>query len=339
MFSKKKQTPINIHIEPVQKRKDKINFGKFAKFGGAFIILLILTLLLLKSFLFTVKENESAVVTKFGRIVRVVASNNNSDIEEAFKNNSNLQNAVLFTRKGLYIKLPFIESVKKYNSMLLTYDIAPREVITKDKKKLILDNNAQWIIENPALFMMSMGNETTAHTRLDDILYSKLNSEIGKTDAHVVISDKTYMNSMLEIITDSVNNDLKGYGIKVVDIRVKRTDLPNENNANIFTRMKTEREKQAKQYRSEGEEQALKIKSDADKQVTIIKAEAYEKAQKIKGEGDAEAASIYAEAFNEDPDFYKFYRTLLTYKNTLNGKTKIEIPINSEFAKYLFGAQ
>lgn len=339
MLSKKKTASINIPLETVKKRRPSINFGNAARPSLLIIIVLVLSIILLKSFLFTVRENESAVITKFGKIVRVVLPRDTSSVLDTFSSNPNLQNARITTKKGLHIKLPFVESVRKYNSMLLTYDIDPREVITMDKKKLILDNNAQWVIENPALFMMSMGNENAAHTRIDDILYSKLNSEIGKTEAHTVISDKSAMGFMLEGITESVNSELSAYGIRVVDIRIKRTDLPSDNNSNIFTRMKTEREKQAKQYRSEGEEQALKIQSDADKQATIIKAEAYEKAQKIKGEGDAEATSIYADAFNEDPDFYKFYRTLLTYKNTLNGKTKVEIPINSDFAKYLFGVK
>ncbi|KYH35532.1 modulator of FtsH protease HflC [Clostridium tepidiprofundi DSM 19306] len=300
------------------------------------IVILLATLIFIPSFTFTVSETEQAVVTRFGEVTKIIVDEKTHDIESTVKR-TKFKNVKILEGKGLFFKVPFLDNVKKYDNRLLTYDTDPREVITKDKKKLILDNNAQWIIENPLLFHTAMRNEQTAHTRLDDIMFSKMNEKIGQTEAHMLISDKAYTNEMLDTIIKEVNKSVKDYGIKVIDIRIKRTDLPSENSKNIFNRMKTEREQKAKQYRSEGLEEAQKIKSEADKQAKIIEAKAYAEAEKIKGEGDAEATRIYNEAYNKDPEFYEFYKTLQTYKKTLKNNTKIIIDSNSPFAKYLLG--
>ncbi|SHH64744.1 protease modulator HflC [Clostridium grantii] len=301
------------------------------------IIFILLGLIIFSASTFTVEEFNGATVTRFGKVTKLIVNEKTPEIMDSIQDNSKYQNIKVTDKKGLFFKVPFIDSVTKYSSKLLTYDTSAREVTTKDKKKLILDNNAQWQIVNPLLFRISMGNETNAHTRLDDILYSKINEKIGQTEAHVLISDKDYTSNMLDECVTDINKSVSSYGIKVVDIKIKRTDLPSENSENIFNRMKTEREQKAKEYRSEGKEEAQKIRSEADKEAKILEAKAYAEAETIKGEGDAEATHIYNLAYNQDPEFYEFYRTLQTYKKTLSSKTKIIIDSNSPFAKYLFG--
>lgn len=310
---------------------------KLFRFVGGLFLLILLGIIAMNSLLFSVDEREQVVVKQFNEVVKVVVDQASDDVRSGISQNPQLKNVKVVEGKGLFFKVPFVQTTESFTNMLLTYDTNSREVITKDKKKLVLDNYAQWRISNPALFVISLKNERAAHTRLDDIIYSKLNEEIGKVDANIVISDKNYASGMLARVTESANNQLKEFGMEVVDIRVKRTDLPEANYNNIYNRMKTERERAAKTYRSEGKEEAQKIRSEADKQATIIEAKAYEEAEKVKGEGDAEALRIYAEAYNKDPEFYAFWRTLQAYKNTLGDKTKIVIDENSEFAKYLFG--
>lgn len=329
-------TNMRDNVYELNRKPDHSKFkGLYLTLGG-FVVIVILLSIILNAFFFTVDEKEQVVVKQFNEVVKIVVDKKTDEVEQAIRNNNQLKGVKLVEGKGLFVKIPFIQTTESFKNLLLTYDTNVREVITKDKKKLVLDNYAQWRINNPALFIISLKNERAAHTRLDDIIYSKLNEEIGKVDAHVVISDKNYVFGMLDRVTMSTNEQLSSYGIEVIDIRIKRTDLPEANYNNIFNRMKTERERAAKTYRSEGKEEAQKIRSAAEREATILEAKAYEEAERIKGEGDAEALRIYAEAYNKDPEFYAFWRTLQTYRKTLGDKTKIVIDSKSEFAKYLF---
>jgi membrane protease subunit HflC len=317
-----------------------INTGKVSRALNLLLIAGVCLIVLVVAFnlcTFQVGMTEQAVVTRFGQVVKAIVPEKTPAIAQAIAQDPRLRGVTVMEGHGLFFKTPFIESVDKYLSNLLTYDTEPREVTTKDKKKLILDNFSQWRIQNPALFAISMKTEGNAHTRLDDIMYSKLNEEFGKVEAHVLIADKQYVLDMLQSVTERTNAEIAQYGMEVVDIRIKRTDLPTENSKNIYDRMKTERERQAKQYRSEGQEEAQKIRSYAERQAAVIEAEAYASAEQTKGEGDAEAARIYAEAYNRDPEFYEFYRTLQAYKEALKDNTKIVIDPKSDFARYLFG--
>ena len=286
---------------------------------------------------YTVGETEQSVVVQFGEVVKVVIDEEHSGVVGEIKNSNRFSNVEISTHRGLNFKIPIIQHVEKFDQRLHTYDTEPREVTTKDKKKLILDNNAQWKVVNPLLFKVTMGNERSAHVRIDDLLYSKINEKIGKTEAHTIIADKDYVQAMLAEVAVDINDELCLYGIEMVDIKIKRTDLPPDNSKNVYNRMRTEREQQATKYRSEGEEQALNIKSLADKEVTILLAQANAEAEKTKGEGDAIATEIYNKAYSKDPSFYEFYKTLQTYKNTIDDKTTIVIDKDSPFAKYLFG--
>ena len=284
---------------------------------------------------FRVPMTEHAVVTRFGDIHKAVVTDASAMTE--LQSNPRFSNINIIEGNGLFFKLPFVDTVDYYNSRLLTYDTDAREVTTRDKKKVILDNFAQWKIVNPVLFRITMRTEANAYTRLDDIIYSNLNQQIGRMDADVIISDKDFVASMLSDVVRSSNADIKEYGIEIVDVRIKRTDLPPENNDNIFNRMRTERERMAMQYRSEGQEEAQKIRSDAERQATVLEAEAYATAEQVRGEGEAEAMRIYAEVHNQDPEFYEFFRTLQVYRRTLGENTTLVIDSNSDFAKYLLG--
>lgn len=286
-------------------------------------------------FTFTVSMTEHAIVTRFGEIHKIIV-NDASALTDTAKD-SRFKNLKVVEGNGLFFRVPFLDKIDYYNSRLITYDVEAREVTTKDKKQVILDNYAQWKIINPALFRVTMRTEASAYVRLEDIIYSHLNQQIGKINAEVLIADKDFVKSMLAVIVKQSNEDMKDYGIEIIDVRIKRTDLPWENNANIFNRMRTERERMAMQYRSEGQEEAQKIRSGADREATIIEARAYAEAERIRGEGEAEALKIYAQAYGQDPEFYEFFRSLQTYRATLKDNTTLVIDANSEFAKYLFG--
>lgn len=285
---------------------------------------------------FRVYMTEHAVVTRFGEIHKAIVSD--ASAMENLKSNPRFKDIDIVEGNGLFFKIPFIDKVDYYDDRMLTYDVDSREVTTRDKKKVILDNYAQWRIVDPVLFRVTMRTESAAYVRLEDIIYSQLNQHIGKIDAEVLISDKDQVADMLAEIVRLANAEVRDYGIEIIDVRIKRTDLPQENNANIFNRMRTERERMAMQYRSEGQEEAQKIRSNADREATIIEAQAYAEAEKIRGEGEAEALRIYAEAYNQDPEFYQFYRTLQTYRKTLKNNTTLVIDADSEFAKFLFGS-
>lgn len=286
--------------------------------------------------LFTVGETEQAVVTRFGEVKSVIVEEITPEIEQEIHGRPDFKDVRILEGKGLFFKIPYIDRVEKYTSMLLTYNTLPREVTTSDKKKIVLDNNAQWMIRNPLLFRITVNNVRSANTKLDDIIYSKLNEKIGLTDGTTLISDKAYVYDMTRQIRENTNEEVRNFGMEVVDVRIAKTELPKDNYENIFNRMRTERQKIANKFRAEGEEQYKIITAQAAKEVTILKAQAYEEAQAIRGEGDAQALEIYANAYNKDPEFYGFYRTLESYRKTLGEKTKLVIGADSEFARYLY---
>jgi len=274
------------------------------------LVALIILLILSQSFpFFVVTEYQQAVITQFGRFVRVVKE------------------------PGLHFKIPFIQQVSIFEKRLLEYDAEPKEVITRDKKTLVIDNYSKWRIIDPKRFYETVRNEAGALARLDDIVYSELRIELGRHTRAEIVSQQR--GEIMRKVTEKSNLKAKEYGIEVKDVRIKRADLPADNAKAIYGRMKAEREREAKRYRSEGEEEAAKIRAEADKQKVVILADAYRKAQQIKGEGDAMAIRIFAQALEKDPDFYAFYRTLEAYRNSLKDKTTLILSSDSEFLKYL----
>ncbi|MEA1940501.1 MAG: protease modulator HflC [Candidatus Caldatribacteriota bacterium] len=277
---------------------------------GTILIIIIIAILFIGNLsLFIVDETKQAVILQFGKPIRTIKD------------------------PGLNWKIPFIQNIVYFEDRLLIYDAAPTEIITKDKKTLIVDNYARWKIEDPLKFLQTVRNLNGAQARLDDIIYSELRVDLGSVDMSEIVSEKR--GHIMERVTEISNGKSASYGIKIIDVRIKRVDLPPENEKNIFNRMRAERERIAKQYRAEGNEESAKIMADTEKEKTIILAEAYKTAQTLKGEGDAVAVKIYADSFNQNPEFYKFLRTLDAYKVTFKDKTTVLLSTDSDFLKYL----
>ena len=279
------------------------------KKGTVLIILIVAILFLANLSLFIVDETKQAIVLQFGKPIRTIKE------------------------PGLNWKLPFIQNVVFFEDRLLVYDAAPTEIITKDKKTLIVDNYARWKIIDPLKFLQTVRDLNGAQARLDDIIYSELRVDLGLFDMSEIVSERR--EGIMKRVTEISNEKANTYGIEIVDVRIKRVDLPPENEKFIFDRMRAERERIAKQYRAEGQEESAKIIAETEREKTVILAEAYKTAQTLKGEGEAESVKIYAESFNQDPEFYKFYRTLEAYRKTFKDKTTVLLSTDSEFLKYL----
>ncbi len=273
------------------------------------ISILAIVVIVSSTSLFQVSEIENTVVIRLGKPKRVV------------------------TEPGLYVKVPFIDDVRYFDKRLLNYDAAPKGIIIKEKKSIVIDNYARWKISDPLLFLQSVQNIGGAQARLDDIVYSELRREMGKYTLSEIISSKRDI--IMENVTKESREIAKSSGIDIIDVRIKRVELPKENEQNIYKRMEAERNQQAKKYRAEGREKSLEITSQADQEKTIILAEAYRKSEELKGEGDAKALEIYADAYNRDPEFYKFMKTLESYETIMDNKTKVILSTDSELWKML----
>jgi membrane protease subunit HflC len=279
------------------------------KKGTLLIIIIVAILFLANLSLFIVDETRQAIVLQFGKPIRAISE------------------------PGLNWKIPFIQNVIFFEDRLLVYDAAPTEIITKDKKTLIVDNYARWRIIDPLKFLQTVRDLNGAQARLDDIVYSELRVDLGLFEMSEIVSERR--EGIMKRVTEISNEKANTYGIEIVDVRIKRVDLPPENEKYIFDRMRAERERIAKQYRAEGQEESAKIIAETEREKTVILAEAYKTAQTLKGEGEAESIKIYAESFNQDPEFYKFYRTLEAYTKTFKDKTTVLLSTDSEFLKYL----
>ena len=278
-----------------------------------FVVLIVVFvggLFLANTVFFTVNEWEQVVVTEFGQPKRVIKE------------------------PGLHFKSA-LEKIRVFEDWLLDYDSTPEPIYTKDKKILVLDNYARWRIADPLLFLQALRTEGEGLSRLDDIIFSEMRKELGQhTLSEIVSENREYL---MGLVTERSDEAARSYGIEVVDVRIKRADLPPENEAAVFDRMRAERNREAMQYRSEGEEQALTIRAETDLEAAQILAEAEEEAQRIRGGGDAEALAIYAEAYNEGRKFYEFTRTLEAYETALDSKTKVILPADGDFFKLLKG--
>jgi len=269
------------------------------------MVFFILVAILVLSTVFTIDETRQVVILQFGEPVKIIKT------------------------PGLNFKLPApVQVAQHFDNRLLEYDVAPEEILSKDKKSLIVDNYVRWRIIDPLLFLQTVQTEPIAKTRIDDIVYSELRRELGTHNMSEIITENREL--IMEKVTRESAAATKPYGIEVVDVRLKRVDLPQNNEQSIYRRMQAERIRQANKFRSEGEEESQKIKASTDKDKTIILATAYKEAEEVKGEGEAKAVDIYARAFSKDPDFYEFYRTLETYKIILDKKTTLVLPTNSK---------
>ena len=237
------------------------------------------------------------------------------------------------TEPGLYVKIPFIQEVTYFDKRLLDYDSEPQDVITQDKKTLLLDNYAKWRIVDPLKVYQNFQTQRGALQRLHDIIYSELRVELGRHDLlEIVATDRA---DIMKIVTQRSNEKASAYGIEIQDVRIKRADLPEQNEKAVFARMQAERERQAKQYRAEGAEEAQKIRSEAEKDREIILAEAYRESEELRGAGDAKAFKVYADAYRQDPHFFEFTRSMEAYKKTFKDKSTLVVSPDSEFFRYL----
>ena len=237
---------------------------------------------------------------------------------------------------GLYFKWPLIQNVRFFDKRILTLDSAePERFITSEKKNVLVDSFVKWRIVDPKLYYISVaGDEARARTRLAQTVNAGLREEFGKRTVHDVVSGER--DKIMEQMREKADLDARKIGVQIVDVRVKRVDLPSEVSESVYRRMDAERKRVANELRSEGSAEAEKIRADADRQREIIVAEAYRDAQKVKGEGDAKAAAIYAQAFNQNPEFYSFYRSLEAYRGSFKNKGDvIVVEPNSDFFKYM----
>ena len=239
----------------------------------------------------------------------------------------------IITKAGLNFKIPFIQNVVYLDKRILNLDNPPEEVIAADQKRLIVDAIARFKIVDPLKFYISVGNERVARSRLSTIINSRLRGVLGKQQLATLLS--TDRVRQMEIIQNDVNEEAKGFGITIVDVRIKRADLPPANSEAIYKRMQTEREREAKEFRAQGAEIAAKITSTADKDVTVILANAKKQSEIMKGEGDGQRNKIFASAFGRDPQFFGFYRAMQAYEKALiGGETSLILSPDSDFFKF-----
>lgn len=236
---------------------------------------------------------------------------------------------------GLYWKIPFVQNVLFFDKRLMESDASPRELLTKDKQQLVVDNYARWRILDPLQFYRTVRDERGAASRLDDIIYSNVRENLGRHSFSEIINTKR--TQLMEEVTKRTDQKAREYGIEVVDVRIKRADLPEKTEMNVFSRMRTERERLAKKFRAEGDEEARKVRSESDKEVTILTAQARKQSEILRGEGDAKAVKIFAQAFGRDPEFYSFTRTLEAYRRSMHPGTSVILSPDSEFLRLLKG--
>lgn len=258
---------------------------------------------------FILQENEQAIVTQFGLPKKTYRS------------------------PGIRPKMPFADTVRRMEKRIMGSDTAPAEYITLDKKKLVADPISRWRITDPLRFYKSVHDESGAKARLDDIVNSELREQIANRNFGEIIGNKR--EDLVQKVSTKARKQLSPLGIELVDVRIKRADLPAEVQESVFQRMRAERDRIAKRYRSEGEEEAEKIRAETDKQKSIILAEAYEKAQEIRGEGDAKSTAIYADAYQKDPEFYAFVRSLATYEKVIDSTSNVVLSTDNDLLKYM----
>lgn len=297
------------------KFKGSFDIRKYVKLASILTVIFALLVILIAN-IFVVKENEYRVVRQFGEIKRIVE------------------------KPGINMKVPFIQSVMILPKNQMTYNVSEAEINTKDKKRIIIDNYAVWKITNPSKMISNAGNIVNAEGRMEEYIYSVVRTELGQLDYVDVVNDEnSSRGSLNDRVTERVNELLEegSFGIEVVDVRMKRIDLPEENEQSIYTRMISERQSTAQKYLSEGDADKRRIEAETDREVQEMLATAEKEAAIIHAEGEAEAAKIYNNAFSKDPEFYELYRTLQSYSKTVGEDTMIILPATSPYAKLLTG--
>jgi len=279
---------------------------------GTMMVGLVGALIVASLLMFTVDQRQNAIVFQLGEIVSVKKA------------------------PGLYFKLPLVQNVRYFDTRILTMDSAePERFITSEKKNVLVDSFVKWRIIDVKQYYVSVGgDEARAQTRLQQTVNDSLRAEFGKRTIHDVVSGER--NQIMEILRQKADQDARGIGVQVLDVRLKRVDLPSEVSESVYRRMEAERKRVANELRSTGGAEAEKIRADADRQREVLLAEAYREAQRTKGDGDAKASAIYAGAYSQNPEFYAFYRSLEAYRQSFKGKSDVMVlEPSSEFFKYL----
>jgi len=275
------------------------------------LVIILVVVGLASQALFRVHETERGILLQFGNLVE-------ADL-----------------KPGLHFKLPIAQEAKKFDARVLTLDSNPETYYTLEKKPLIVDSFVKWRVSDVASFYESASFDMRRAERLlQERVNEGLRNQISRRDMHEVVSGER--DQLMEELRSDLDGVMRGYGVEVIDVRVKRIDLPVEVSSSVYDRMNSEREIEARQFRAEGQEQALAIRAGADRESVVIEAEAYRESEQIRGDGDAESANIYAQAFNQDPEFYEFYRSINAYVNVFGDKGDLLVlDPNGEFFKYL----
>ncbi|HYC46031.1 MAG TPA: protease modulator HflC [Burkholderiales bacterium] len=279
---------------------------------GAILAVVIAAIVIASMSLFVVDQRQNAIVFRLGEVVRVV------------------------TEPGLYAKIPLLDNTRFFDTRILTIDSAePERFLTSEKKNVLVDLFVKWRITDVRAYYVSVGgDEARARTRLLQTINGSLRAEFGNRTVHEVVSGER--DKIMELMREIANEDAVKIGVRVLDVRMKRVDLPQEVSESVYRRMEAERKRVANELRSTGSAESEKIRADADRQREVILAQAYRDAQRIKGEGDAKATAIYARAYEANPEFYAFYRSIEAYKQSFKGKNDVLVlEPNSEFFKYL----
>ena len=280
--------------------------------GIVALILLLLVAIVVYSSLFAVQQTEQALVVRFGRPVDIV------------------------TEPGLHVKAPFIDTVIPVDKRILDLENPSQEVIASDQKRLVVDAFARYRIKNPLKFYQSVGSVQAANLQLTTLLNAALRRVLGEVTFIQVVRDER--EALMGRIRDQLDHEADGYGIQVVDVRIRRADLPEQNSQAVYQRMQTERQREAAEFRAQGGQKAQEIRSNADREATVIVAEANSKGEQTRGEGDAERNRLFAEAYTKDPDCFAFYRSMPAYENGLKASdTRFLLKPDSDFFRF-FGS-
>jgi membrane protease subunit HflC len=274
---------------------------------GLAVVAAVAVLVVFNTF-YTVPQAQQAIVLQFGDPVKVEST------------------------PGLHTKLPFLQNVVYFDKRLLDFDADAQEVIMLDQRRMVVDAFARYRIVNPLLFFQSVGTEANMRARLGAIVNASLRNVLGSVPFSAVLSNRR--SQLMRQISDSVVNEAKSFGVEVIDVRIMRADLHPDNSPAIYARMQTEREREARQERAQGAETSQRIRAEADRDRTVILAEAQRQAQILRGQGDAEATKIFADAFNRDPQFYSFYRSLQAYRTSIGEGTTLVLTPETDFFRY-----
>lgn len=296
-------------------KNKNIEWQKITRIGISLVIFFVLIGFILSN-VFVVKQGEYKVIRQFGEVVKIIKE------------------------PGLNFKIPFIQSVQTLPKYQKFYEVQQAEINTKDKKRMLVDNYAVWRIEDPKKMIANLRTVENAEAKMSEFIFSIVRTELGQLNYDEIIDEEnSNRGSFNETVTNTVNQLLQqdNYGIIVTDIRMKRIDLPAENEESVYKRMISERETKAQEYLSMGDAEKNRIIANTDREVKELLAKAQADAEKIRAEGEQTAAQTYNQSFSQDPSFYNLYRTLESYKRTIDGETVIMLPANSPYAKLLMG--